>query len=1279
MAAQGSTKTVSILGGSWSPNDKGYFVDLTALQTAYPTWSNGWFAITGTPDAIWIWDSGTSAWVNSGWSWSVTSVFWRVWAVVAIAWDYDASQITNTPSGNIVATTVQAAITELDTEKAKLDWGNVFTWNQTFDTDTLFIDSTNNRVWFWTITPSRRVSIDEWTVVANYNGWITLSQNSAGNVGTTGYELSLLNSTQNITAALRWARTAASAFVWVELNVTWRDGLRIQTGLSSVSEVMRINNSWNVSIWTTSSVDRLTVLWPDNTVPALWAGWSKFWLYNIFGGAPWYGMIFGVLADWKWYIQQQRVDGTATSYDLQLQPNWWTVSINPAWWSTPNAINIWSWGTYFWQVNGNTRIRSAFAGKTFDLQNSASVTKFSVDYDTWNVTAPNIVLKGAYWLIVWATKADYVVDGTADNVEVQAAIDASSALGWWTVWISSSVLSTTASITPKNGVTLRSLVWKTEIRAMSNIGYIFFSPATTTLTNFAFKDIIFNVNGQANNSWIQILRFDWLDIDNCVMKNSNGIWGIKVWHKVTTDAPSVHKSKNLRITNLHFDGGATATYEGLLYMNTDGVNIDGVTESGFSGAALISSYIYSTDVNLRRVNITPNAAMMAIDVTINDRCHIYDSSYINSHATWRTGVMIRNSRAVKVFRNHFELGTSTSDYWVLVLDWASSIDGHSLPSWNSWKSEYIEIYKNKLVNTYGITAHRNGVDTTCTVKDLSIHDNNIEWPNDTGIRVWNVSWAITDNIDNLSIYNNTINGRTSGTNDGISLLGTSSFKFRNLEMYGNIVTAGWGNTDGISIDYADSWFIGQNTLTPSGTWVAYNITNSPNLKWHSITQMSIISDENWVKLDGDLASPWNNKVYGTNASGVKGWKNDPAWGGWLKLPTYTVGASGADYTTIQGAIDAMTSWGNIFVIDGTYTLTSQLLLKYANTRITGNGNSTKIQANAATVTTLIWFNASNLANCSIENFYIANTNATTQGIWLNFSNTPLGTFRNLYFSNLWTAIRANDTANFTFYNKFEDIKIYECNNGFDFTSTNPFNDNAFDNVRVALKAGWAGKGLYMNNAQGNTFHNCNFEPWTGTGITGIHLDTNLVINTTFYDVYIENNATWVNIANAQRTTFIGWMIVANTTDITDTWLDTSYLNTNVNYQLYNQMANMVFLDKSNANRMAGSFKNNTIYAHTWSKLVWIELLNGSDTSKALEIKNAWTWKSISVMQWASEVMSVEPNGKTNVSSIKIWSSSTVGYVLTATDTLWNASWQAPSGWWSWLTQAQVLSRLSINF
>lgn len=48
---------------------------------------------------------------------NVDSVFSRTGVVTAQSGDYTATQVTNTPAGNIAATTVQAAIDEIDTEK----------------------------------------------------------------------------------------------------------------------------------------------------------------------------------------------------------------------------------------------------------------------------------------------------------------------------------------------------------------------------------------------------------------------------------------------------------------------------------------------------------------------------------------------------------------------------------------------------------------------------------------------------------------------------------------------------------------------------------------------------------------------------------------------------------------------------------------------------------------------------------------------------------------------------------------------------------------------------------------------------------------------------------------------------------------------------------------------------------------------------------------------------------------------------------------------------------
>lgn len=44
----------------------GYYATPEALSTAYPTGENGQYANVGTTDSIWIWDSDTNTWKDSG-------------------------------------------------------------------------------------------------------------------------------------------------------------------------------------------------------------------------------------------------------------------------------------------------------------------------------------------------------------------------------------------------------------------------------------------------------------------------------------------------------------------------------------------------------------------------------------------------------------------------------------------------------------------------------------------------------------------------------------------------------------------------------------------------------------------------------------------------------------------------------------------------------------------------------------------------------------------------------------------------------------------------------------------------------------------------------------------------------------------------------------------------------------------------------------------------------------------------------------------------------------
>lgn len=47
-------------------NDLGFFANPAALNAAYPVGAPGYFAIVGSTDTIWVWDSDTNTWVDTG-------------------------------------------------------------------------------------------------------------------------------------------------------------------------------------------------------------------------------------------------------------------------------------------------------------------------------------------------------------------------------------------------------------------------------------------------------------------------------------------------------------------------------------------------------------------------------------------------------------------------------------------------------------------------------------------------------------------------------------------------------------------------------------------------------------------------------------------------------------------------------------------------------------------------------------------------------------------------------------------------------------------------------------------------------------------------------------------------------------------------------------------------------------------------------------------------------------------------------------------------------------
>jgi len=95
-----------------------------AIPTA-ASGNKGWYYVASDNGTFNTVDYKTGDWIiSNGTTWdkvdntdAVATVFGRMGNILAVAGDYTAEKITNTPAGNIAATDVQAALNELDTEK----------------------------------------------------------------------------------------------------------------------------------------------------------------------------------------------------------------------------------------------------------------------------------------------------------------------------------------------------------------------------------------------------------------------------------------------------------------------------------------------------------------------------------------------------------------------------------------------------------------------------------------------------------------------------------------------------------------------------------------------------------------------------------------------------------------------------------------------------------------------------------------------------------------------------------------------------------------------------------------------------------------------------------------------------------------------------------------------------------------------------------------------------------------------------------------------------------
>ena len=307
--------------------------------------------------------------------------------------------------------------------------------------------------------------------------------------------------------------------------------------------------------------------------------------------------------------------------------------------------------------------------------------------------------------------------------------------------------------------------------------------------------------------------------------------------------------------------------------------------------------------------------------------------------------------------------------------------------------------------------------------------------------------------------------------------------------------------------------VGDEAIVKTALYVGDNATSAGVLRLYEDTddganfasfQVPALSSNTVYTLPSDDGD--SGEQLQTNGSGTLSWETAGSGSG-LQESTYIVDPEDSlgDYTDIQSAIDALTSsGGQIFVREGTYTLSTGLTIADNDITIVGEGRSTIISFNASTVPTAL-SNSGTTQRTALEfRNLLFSQSGGTGGTCVDFTYFSMSTFENVDCTGANTGYKASATN--THYNTIISPTIsVSGTNSAGITLSNSAIFNTVLNPRIITDTDSVG--IYVD-AHAFRCVSCNVET---NALVGIKLGSSA--NDAELDVYLEGNQTNLSLAS----------------------------------------------------------------------------------------------------------------------------------------------------------------------